>query len=57
MAQINAEDAARGLGFTDEKNGVIYVRWVRVNSYLKELGFSPQVVKPNQIPEWVFIAL
>jgi BRO family, N-terminal domain len=26
VAQINVEDAARGLGFTDEKNGVIYVQ-------------------------------
>jgi anti-repressor protein len=56
-AWVHIEDAARGLGFTDEKNGVIYVRWTRVNSYLKELGFSPQVAKPNLIPESIFYRL
>lgn len=26
-AWLNAEDVARGWGFTQEKNGVEYVRW------------------------------
>jgi prophage antirepressor-like protein len=54
MVWLNLEDAAKGLGFSYEKNGIIYVRWERVNSYLKEIGFSPLVAKPNLIPEWVF---
>ena len=48
---LNAEDVARGWGFTDIKNGVEYVRWARMNSYLKEFGFSPQVEKDSFIPE------
>ena len=36
---LNAEDVARGLGFVQIKNGVEYVRWERVNGYLKEYGF------------------
>lgn len=29
-AYLNAEDVARGFGFTREKNGVEYVMWDRV---------------------------
>lgn len=36
---LNAEDVARGWGFTQLKNGVEYVRWDRVNNYLSEFGF------------------
>lgn len=53
-AWIHIEDAARGLGFLDVKNGVEYVRWNRVHSYLNEFGFSPLVANPDLIPEWVF---
>ena len=35
----------------DEKNGVEYIRWNRINSYLKEFGFSPQVAKDDFLPE------
>ena len=48
---LNAEDVARGWGFTQFKNGVEYVRWDRVNNYLSEFGFSPQVGKGNFLPE------
>ena len=51
MVMLNAEDVARGWGFTQTKNGVEYVRWDRVNDYLKEFGFSPQVGKDDYIPE------
>lgn len=38
---INAEDAARGLGFTFvAKSGNAVVRWNRVNEYLCSFGFS-----------------
>lgn len=50
-AHFNAEDVSRGLGFTQMKNGVEYVKWERVNSYLAEFGFSPQVGKGDFIPE------
>ena len=50
-AWLNAEDVARGWGFVDEKNGVEYIRWNRINSYLKEFGFSPQVAKDDFLPE------
>ena len=48
---LNLEDVARGLGFTQEKNGVEYVRWETVNAYLHELGFSQQVGKDCSSPE------
>ncbi|CAK1254049.1 ORF6C domain-containing protein [Fructobacillus cardui] len=34
---FDAESAAIGIGITDEKNGVQYVRWNRVNKYLSPL--------------------
>lgn len=46
-----AEDVAIGFGFTQEKNGVTYVKWERVNAYLKEFGYSPLVGKGSYIPE------
>lgn len=40
-AYLNAEDVARGLGFTTvAKSGNEVVRWARVNTYLHEFGFS-----------------
>lgn len=50
-AWLNAEDVARGLGWTQTKNGVEYVRWERVNGFLAEYGFSPQVGKDSFLPE------
>ncbi len=54
---INAEDAAIGLGWTQEKNGKIYVKWERINGYCKEFGFSPLVGKDYYIPESLFYML
>lgn len=63
---INAEDAARGLGFVDihakkdfATSGEKYetVRWARVNGYLKEFGYSKQVGKDDYIPENMFYRL
>lgn len=54
---INAEDAAKGFGFTQIKNGKEYVRLERLNGYLKEFGFSPQVEKEDYIPESLFYML
>lgn len=48
---LNAEDVAIGFGFTQEKNGVRFVRWERFNKYLSEFGFSPLVGKETYIPE------
>ena len=56
-AWLNAEDVARGFGFTQMKNGVEYVKWERVNSYLASFGYfgtsaenSPLVGKGDYIP-------
>jgi prophage antirepressor-like protein len=51
MAWLNAEDVAKGFGFTDVREGKEYVRWARVNDYLNSFGFSPQVAKDDFIPE------
>ncbi|EJP28308.1 hypothetical protein HMPREF1147_1699 [Selenomonas sp. FOBRC9] len=46
-AWLNAEDVARGWGFvkTEVKDGKTYesIRWARVNAYLEEFRFRPQV--------------
>lgn len=63
---MNAEDTAKGFGFikTDKKiseNGFrkeyVSVRWERVNSYLQEFGFRPQVGENDYIPESLFYML
>lgn len=55
-AQLCIEDVARGLGFTQNKGGVEYVRWETVNGYLSEFGVS-QLVGKDYIPENVFYRL
>lgn len=50
-AYLNAEDVARGFGFTEIKSGVEYVMWRRVNRYLDEFGFSAHVSKDDFLPE------
>lgn len=50
-AWLSAEDVARGFGFTQEKNGVEYVKWERVNAYLESFGYSPRVGKGDYLPE------
>lgn len=56
-AYLDLETVARGLGFTQIKNGVEYVKWERVKSYLIELKFSPDVGKGDFIPENIFFRL
>ena len=56
-AYLKLENVARGLGFVQMKNGVEYVKWERVSSYLEELGFSPEVGKDSFIPENIFYRL
>ena len=53
-AWFNVEDIARGLGFTQIKKGVEYVRYETVNNYLNQFGynsFSQLVGKDDFIPE------
>ena len=54
---INAEDTARGFGWTQEKNGKTYVKWERMNGYCAEFGFSPLLGKDDYIPESLFYRL
>ena len=42
---IKLEDAAIGLGFTQIKHGVEYIRWERVREYLRQINFSPLLGK------------
>lgn len=53
---LKLETVARGLGFTQERNGVEYVRWETVFGYLKKI-FSQEVGKDDFIPENVFYRL
>ena len=51
-AYLNAEDVARGLGFTTvAKSGNEVVRWARVNEYLSSFGFRPNVGEDDFLPE------
>ena len=43
VAYLHIEDSARGLGFTTKVNDTEYVRWLRVDEYLGDFGFLPQV--------------
>ena len=54
---ISAEDAARGFGWTQVKNNTVYVKWERINGFIRELGFSPLVGKDDYIPESLFYLL
>jgi prophage antirepressor-like protein len=62
-AYLNLEDVSRGLGFTQEKDGKVYVRWETVYRYLEEFNYkypldSSQLVgKANFIPENIFYRL
>ena len=56
-AYLKLETVARGLGFIQEKNGIEYVRWDRVDGYLSEIGFPHKWGKDDFIPENVFYRL
>lgn len=56
-AYLKLEAVARGLGFTDNSKGTVYVRWNTVRQYLGEIGFSQEVAKDGFIPENVFYRL
>ncbi len=56
-AFLNAEDVARGLGWTQFKNGVEYVKWERINGYLRDFDFPQKVGKDDFIPENMFYRL
>lgn len=58
---LNVEDVARGLGFVESNkfstSGENYIRWERINGYLKEFGFANKVAKDTYIPENIFYRL
>jgi phage antirepressor YoqD-like protein len=56
-AWMNVDAVARGLGFTQTKDGVEYVRWGTINAYLYDVGFSQDVGKDDFIPENIFYLL
>jgi prophage antirepressor-like protein len=53
-AQLNLEDCARGLGFTEIKDGKEYVMWRRVKGYLVSFGTTAEA---EFIPENIFYRL
>lgn len=61
VAYLHIEDVARGLGFTERKDGAAYVMWRRVEAYLDSLGFGTSAEGENQhnyyIPENIFYRL
>lgn len=61
IAYIHSEDAARGLGFVQKqiKGGKEYefIRWNRINDYLKEFGYDSPAREGDYISESVFYFL
>ena len=56
-AYLKLETVARGLGFTDKKDGIEYIRWARVEKYMSELNFATSGERPDFIPENIFYRL
>nr|DAJ85668.1 MAG TPA: antirepressor protein [Bacteriophage sp.] len=56
-AYLKLETVARGLGFTENKDGVEYVRWARIDKYLTELNFATSGERPIFVPENIFYRL
>ena len=54
---VNAEDTAIGFGWTQEKNGAVYVRWETLNGWCKTFGFPNSLGKEDYIPESLFYRL
>ena len=52
VPQLNTEDVARGLGFTQIKNGIEYIRWETIKNYLKEFSF-PTSWENEKITEYI----
>ena len=56
-AYLKLESVAKGLGFTEVKNGKDYVMWRRVDGFLQDLGFGTCAERPEFIPENIFYRL
>lgn len=56
-AWLEMDAIARGLGFTEVKNHVEYVRYRTIYAHLESLGLSQDVAKEGFIPENVFYLL
>ena len=54
---VNAEDTAIGFGWYQIKGDKKYPKWERINGFIAEFGFSPQVGKDDYIPESLFYML
>lgn len=57
IAYLKLDAVARGLGFTQWKNSIEYVRWDRIDQYLSETGFPTSGERPDFIPENIFYRL
>lgn len=56
-AFLELDSVATGLGFTQEKNGILYIRWDRIERYLSDIGFPQKWGKGDYIPENIFYRL
>ena len=56
-AYLQLDASVFGLGITQKKNGIEYIRWDRVEQYLKDLGFPHKWGKGDFIPENIFYRL
>ena len=56
-AYLRLEAVARGLGFTEVKEGKEYVMWRRIDRYLSDFGFGTSAERPDFIPENIFYRL
>ncbi len=49
--EFKIDGIAKSLGFVQTKSGKEYIRFERINGYLADFGFSPEVGKGDFIPE------
>lgn len=56
---VSAEDTAIGYGWTQYKKDKMYIKWERINEFIREVSGdnSPEVGKDDFIPESVFYML
>lgn len=57
ISEVCIDKVAKFCVWVQVKSGKEYVKYKRVNGFLKELGFSPQVGKGDFIPERIMYPL
>lgn len=57
VSMVRINEVGKFCGWTQNKNGKEYVKFERIQGYLNELNYSPQVGKGDFIPEYIMYPL